>query len=136
MASVGALHSLRSFRRRLPWALGIHEQPPSHLNRMYSTVFIKYVFDSDHEDTDARFAVLTREELLPFAPQPGQEVQWPLERSQKILSSTWSTEHKGFRCRVEDECTVNIQLDAPDFDEYLEDAPERGWKIANTYPAK
>lgn len=50
---------------------------------MYSTVFIKYVFDSHHEDTDARSAVLTREELLLFATQPGQEVQWALERSQK-----------------------------------------------------
>jgi hypothetical protein len=27
MAHVGALHSLRSFRRRLPWALGLFKIP-------------------------------------------------------------------------------------------------------------
>jgi hypothetical protein len=27
MASVGTLHSLRSFRRRLPWALGLSKNP-------------------------------------------------------------------------------------------------------------
>ncbi|MBW8832083.1 MAG: hypothetical protein JF606_22240 [Burkholderiales bacterium] len=103
---------------------------------MFNIIFYKYVFDSDHEDLDARFAVLTREESLPFTPQPGQEIQWPLERSQKILSSAWSTEHQGFRCRVEDQYTVNFKIDEPDFDEYLEDASERGWKLASTYPAQ
>lgn len=103
---------------------------------MFKVIFQKYVFDSDHEDSEARFAVLFREEVVPFAPQPGQEIQWPLERSQKIVGSTWSTEHQSFRCRVEDEYTVNFRLDAPDFDEYLEDAPERGWKITSTYPAQ
>jgi hypothetical protein len=102
---------------------------------MFNVAFQKYVFDAERDDPKARFAVLTREESLPFAPLPGQEIQWPLERSQKILTSVWSTEHQGLRCRVEDECTVNRQIEAPDFDEYLEDAPERGWTVASIFPA-
>ena len=102
---------------------------------MYRVTFHKYVFDAERDDPDAQFAVLTREESLPFAPVPGQEIQWPLERSQKILASAWSTEHGGFRCRVEDEYTVSLRIDGPDFDEYLEDAPGRGWTVASVYPA-
>lgn len=56
---------------------------------MFKVAFHKYVFDSDREDSEARFVVLSREEVLPFAPVPGQEIQWPLERAQKILASTW-----------------------------------------------
>jgi len=102
---------------------------------MFKVAFFKYIFDSQHEDPNARFAVLTREEILPFAPVPGQEIQWPLLRVQKIVSSEWSTEHQGFRCRIEDEYTVTFRIDDLDFDEYLEDAPERGWKVCDTYPA-
>lgn len=101
---------------------------------MFKVFFHKYVFDADREDPEARFAVLTREESLPFAPSPGHEILWPLEKSQKIIASVWSTEHGGFRCRVQDVFTVSIRLDDPDFDEYLEDAPERGWKIESVYP--
>jgi AAA15 family ATPase/GTPase len=35
MASVGALHSLRSFRRRLPWALGLQQSWPAAQHAQY-----------------------------------------------------------------------------------------------------
>ncbi len=103
---------------------------------VYKVVFIKHIVDAQREDPDARFAVLTREETLPFAPVPGQEIQWPLLPTQKIISSAWSTEHMGFRCRLEDKYAVSLRLDALDFDDYLEAAPMMGWKICATYPAQ
>ena len=102
---------------------------------MFKAAFEKCVFDSDSDDKNARFAVLSRQEVLPFAPLPGQAIQWPLEIVQKIISSAWSTEYECFKCRVEDEYTVNARLDAPDFDEYLTMALDRGWTVAAIYPA-
>lgn len=101
---------------------------------MFKVAFTKYVFDADHDDPKARFAVLLREEYLPFPPVPGHEINWPLIRRQKITSSTWNTEHQGFTCRLEDEYTVNLDPDAPDFDEAIELASDEGWTVSSIYP--
>jgi hypothetical protein len=103
---------------------------------MFKVTFVKYIFDSDHDDAKARFAVLSREEVLPFVPQVGIEIMWPLEKTQEIVECAWRTEHDDFRCRVEDFYAVNFSLDAPDFDEYLDDSPERGWAVSSIYPAQ
>lgn len=101
---------------------------------MYKVAFVKYVLDSDRDDTKARFAVLQREEELPFPPYPGLEMQWPMIRPQKVVSCTWSTEHGRFTCKVEDEYTVNLDIDAPDFDEAVEQAEDEGWTVPSIYP--
>ena len=103
---------------------------------MFNVAFLKYVFDSDRDDPNARFAVLSREEMLPFAPQPGIEIQWSLERPQKVITSTWNAEYSGFRCRIEDDYADNFSIDEPNFDGCLDDAPERGWKVESVYPAQ
>lgn len=103
---------------------------------MFSITFHKYVFEASEEDPDARFAVLIRDERLPFAPVPGHEVKWPLVKTQKITSSVWNTELGCFWCRLEDEYTINHDQDSPHFDEYLEQAPDSGWRIAETSPAR
>ena len=102
---------------------------------MHKTVFIKYVYDAEHADSKARFAVLTREAELPFAPVPGQEIQWPLIRSQKLVQCIWDVERQSFRCQVENDYTVNARVDAPDFDETVEQAPEDGWSVSAVHPA-
>lgn len=103
---------------------------------MFSITFHKYVFEASEEDPDARYAVLIRDERLPFAPVQGHEVKWPLVKTEKITSSVWNTELGSFWCRLEDEYTINCDLDAPDFDEYLELALGSGWRIAETHPAR
>lgn len=61
MGLVGALHSLRSFRRRLPWALGVHipakrMRPKSYvLLIVCSTIVIsqeQYVFKNCSNDAE------------------------------------------------------------------------------------
>lgn len=103
---------------------------------MFKVIFVKYVFDSEGEDPNARFAVLVREESLPFAPVPGHEIQWPLLKNQRVISSTWNCERQSFTCRVENEYTVNLDPDAFDFDESVADAPDSGWAVEQIFPVK
>lgn len=102
---------------------------------MFRVVFIKHIFDAADANPKARFAVLTREEMLPFAPTPGHEVAWPMDLAQRISSSTWNCDEQKFMCRIDDEFTVNLDVDAFDFNEYIDDAPSRGWRVVNVYEA-
>lgn len=103
---------------------------------MFKVTFVKYVFDSDHGDPKARFAVLFREEILPFAPQVGIEIIWPMEKNQRIVECAWVAENKAFRCRVEDFYALNFNIDVPNFDDFLDDSFDTGWSTQSTYAAE
>ncbi|MCV2421199.1 hypothetical protein [Paucibacter sp. DJ2R-2] len=103
---------------------------------MFNVTFIKNTFDAPSPDSNARFAALRRDDQLPFAPTVGQEFFWATEKAQKVVAVTWNFEESSFTCKVEDEFVDALGIDAFDFDELVENAPCRGWKVVRIFDAK
>ncbi len=103
---------------------------------MFNVTFIKSIFDAPSPDSNARFAALRRDDQLPFAPSVGQEFFWATEQAQKVVAVTWNFKDSNFTCKVEDEVVDDLDIDAFDFDELVEDAPSRGWKVVKVFDAK
>ena len=102
---------------------------------MFKVTFVKTIFDAQEPSSNVRFVALSREEQVPFAPTIGQEFFWATERAQKVLAVTWNFADSSFTCKVEDEFPDELNLDGLDFDELLEDAPSRGWRIVRVFEA-
>lgn len=103
---------------------------------MFNVTFIKNIFDAPSPDSNARFAALRRDDQLPCAPTIGQEFFWATERAQKVVAVTWHFGDSTFTCKVEDEFVDDLDIDAFDFDELIEDAPSRGWKVVKIFGAQ
>ena len=99
----------------------------------FKTLFIKQIFNAEEASADAQFAILQREELLPFAPSLGQEFFWAYEHPQKLVSVIWHFGDSHFSCKVEDEFTDELGIDSFDFDELVENAKVGGWTLVKVY---
>lgn len=103
---------------------------------MFKTVFIKQIFNSAGPKPDAQFAVLRRDETLPFAPSPGQEIFWPDGRPLKLAAVTWNIAESSFSCRVEDDYCDPFSIDGIDFDELVEETRQSGWKLVKIFEGR
>ena len=103
---------------------------------MFKSIFVKQIFNSQEASDDVEFAVLNREEQLPFAPCPGHEFFWGCGKTQKIVTAIWHIEDSYFSCGLEDEFPDEIHIDGCDFNELVSTAQEDGWSLVKIYPAK
>ncbi|MDS7924945.1 hypothetical protein [Acinetobacter sp. V115_6] len=69
---------------------------------------------------------------MPFIPFIGLEIDFPLERKQKIKSIKWSMESNSFFCTLQDEFS-RCGIDDPMFDEWLEYYKDHEWSIEGPY---
>lgn len=70
---------------------------------MYKVILIKFVWDSDSQESSTEWAMLSRIVELPFVPFPGLGVQLPMQRVWRLQSADWDVEEQLFRCRADDQ---------------------------------
>jgi len=100
---------------------------------MYRTIFVKQIFNAREPGPRAEFAVLRREEALPFAPCPGHEFLWEDGPPQKVRAATWNIGDACFSCMVEDTFVDPFSIDAPEFEELVEEAKKSGWTLVRVF---
>lgn len=96
---------------------------------MFKVTLSVYLWDSHSELEASRWVNFYKELELPFAPFPGLELSFPLERPVRLRRVSWDTEGRSFRCTGEDFCLDAASLEAPDFDEWIEEAESNGWRV-------
>lgn len=63
---------------------------------MYKVHLLLYIWDSQNLDQSKNLAVAYKTIEMPFIPSIGLEIDFPLERNQKIKSIKWSMESNSF----------------------------------------
>ncbi|WP_349278728.1 hypothetical protein [Polaromonas hydrogenivorans] len=103
---------------------------------MFKVTIIKNIWDSQSPVDSARFAALERRQELPFAPYPGLELFWGLERPHRVVNVRWEIQNTIFVCKVEDEFPNELDVDGLDFDELVEAAQLNDWALLKVYEPK
>lgn len=102
-------------------------------SNMYKVHLLLHIWDSQTLDQSKNWAVAYKKIEMPFIPFIGLEIDFPLERNQKIKSIKWSMESNSFSCTLQDEFS-RCGIDDPMFDEWLEYYKDHEWSIEGPYP--
>lgn len=95
---------------------------------MFKAIFCKSIWDGDSPESSTMFALLQREEKLPFSPTPGVEISWG-GVPQALIKVRWEVAESHFVCNMKDECRHAIGADDYDFDWLLKPAIDNGWSL-------
>ena len=98
------------------------------LHAMFKVIFCKSIWDGDTPESSTTFALLRREETLPFAPGPGMEISWQ-GVPQAIVAVRWEPAESRFVCNMKDDCRHYIDVDTYDFEWLLRFAIDNGWSV-------
>jgi len=101
-------------------------------SNMHKVHLLLYIWDSQTLDQSKNWAVAYKKIEMPFIPFIGLEIDFPLERNQKIKSIKWSMESNSFSCTLQDEFS-RCGIDDPMFDELLEYYKDHRWSIEGPY---
>jgi len=98
---------------------------------MFKTIFCKLIWDGENPKSSKYFAILQREEDLPFAPTPGVEIFWGDEMPQALVRVRWEVSKNSFVCHMEDEFPYENEEDIYDydFDWLVTRAVDVGWTL-------
>lgn len=100
---------------------------------MYIVNLLLYIWDSSSLNDSKNWAVAYKNIEMPFIPFNGVEINFPLERGQKIKSIRWNVENNTFSCTLEDEFSC-FGADEPLFDEWIQYYEKHGWSIEGPHP--
>jgi len=96
---------------------------------VFKTFFHKLIWDGETVDLSKHFAILQREESLPFAPTPGMTFFWGTDKPALATEVRWDFAEQRFACKAEDEFAHTIGIDDYDFDWLLKNAQDSGWTL-------
>ncbi|MCR4532591.1 hypothetical protein [Acinetobacter venetianus] len=100
---------------------------------MYNVNLLLYIWDSHNLEESRNWALAYKKIEMPFIPFIGLEIDFPLERNQKIKSIRWSMESDSFTCTLGNEYSL-YGVDDPMFEEWIEYYKDHGWSIEGPYP--
>lgn len=99
---------------------------------MHNVNLLLYIWDRQTLEESNNWALAYKKIEMPFIPFVGLEIDFPLERNQKIKSIKWSMESNSFSCILENEFS-RYGIDDPMFEEWLEYYENHEWSIEGPY---
>ncbi|MCH7332637.1 hypothetical protein [Acinetobacter modestus] len=99
---------------------------------MHNVNLLLYIWDRQTLEESNNWVLAYKKIEMPFIPFVGLEIDFPLERNQKIKSIKWSMENNSFSCILENEFS-SYGINDPIFEEWLEYYENHEWSIEGPY---
>jgi len=103
---------------------------------MFKIIFCKNIWDGESPESSKFMAVYTKEEQLPFVPQPDIKIFWGNGKPKAPIKVCWDVVEGRFICDMEDEFVHWVSCYEYDFKWLTSRAEIEGWKLIDKMPVE